>query len=125
MTELERKALLGDIEAQRKCTEMGIILPCPFCGGRAILFECGGLHGVKRTDTTCIGYDSIAEYGGSISAVKDWNTRPAPPIGRCGECKNAPFLSSRIKGMRWCRKFRSDVNSNDFCSCFEPKEREE
>lgn len=32
MTELERKALLGDKGAQRECTEEGIVLPCPFCG---------------------------------------------------------------------------------------------
>ena len=32
MTELERRALLGDAEAQRECTEKGIVLPCPFAG---------------------------------------------------------------------------------------------
>lgn len=31
MTELERKALLGDQEAQRECTEKGIVLPCSRC----------------------------------------------------------------------------------------------
>lgn len=34
MTELERKALLGDKEAQEECTEKGIVLPCPCCGGK-------------------------------------------------------------------------------------------
>ena len=32
MDSLVRKALLGDREAQRECTEKGIVLPCPFCG---------------------------------------------------------------------------------------------
>lgn len=33
MKELERRALMGDKEAQKLCTEQGIVLPCPFCGG--------------------------------------------------------------------------------------------
>ena len=36
MTDLERHALLGDKEAQKECTEKGIVLPCPFCGGKNI-----------------------------------------------------------------------------------------
>ena len=67
-----------------------------------------------KTVSQCISFDYC----------KGWNDA-VKSIGRCGECKNAPFLSSRIKGMRWCRKFRSDVNSNDYCSYFEPKEHEE
>lgn len=33
MTDLERRALLGDRQAQEECTRHGIVLPCPFCGG--------------------------------------------------------------------------------------------
>lgn len=32
MTELERKALMGDKEAQEECTRQGIVLNCPRCG---------------------------------------------------------------------------------------------
>ena len=32
MTDLERRALLGDRQAQEKCTKQGIVLPCPCCG---------------------------------------------------------------------------------------------
>lgn len=35
MTDLERRALLGDSEAQRECMEKGIVLPCWRCGGQA------------------------------------------------------------------------------------------
>lgn len=35
MTDLERRALLGDKQAQEECTRQGIVLPCPFCGGKA------------------------------------------------------------------------------------------
>lgn len=31
MKEIERRALMGDKEAQKECTEQGIILPCPWC----------------------------------------------------------------------------------------------
>lgn len=31
MTELERKSLMGDKEAQRVCTEKGVVLRCPCC----------------------------------------------------------------------------------------------
>lgn len=30
MTELERRALLGDREAQEECARKGILLQCPF-----------------------------------------------------------------------------------------------
>lgn len=35
MTELERRALLGDQQAQKQLTESRILLPCN-CGGNAI-----------------------------------------------------------------------------------------
>lgn len=35
MTELERRAMLGDRQAQRICTQLQIPLPCPCCGGDA------------------------------------------------------------------------------------------
>ena len=37
MTDLERRALLGDKEAQKECTEKGIVLTCPVCGGYSTL----------------------------------------------------------------------------------------
>lgn len=36
MTNLERRALLGDREAQRECTEQGIAIACPHCGCESI-----------------------------------------------------------------------------------------
>lgn len=33
MTELEYRAFMGNKKAQEKCSEKGIVLPCPFCGG--------------------------------------------------------------------------------------------
>lgn len=113
--ELIRRALLGDKQAQEECTNRAIILPCPFCGGEAEWVEEAGLYSICCKDGTCIGNDIRPEYGELICAIADWNTRPALPIGRCGECKN------------WnggdC--YRQELTkSNDFCSYFKPKEEE-
>lgn len=37
--ELIRRALMGSQESQQECTEKGIALPCPFCGGDSELHE--------------------------------------------------------------------------------------
>ena len=39
MTDLERRALLGDRQAQEGCTRRGILLPGPFCGGSSEIHE--------------------------------------------------------------------------------------
>ena len=36
MTDTE-KALLGDREAARRLTEQGVLVPCPWCGGEAMV----------------------------------------------------------------------------------------
>ena len=116
--ELIRRALLGDREAQQECTEKRIALPCPFCKGEAIVeydaiapFEydvvCGDC-GVRR---------GISED--KKIALKEWNTRPAPPIGRCKDCINATNPGSNIV---FCDYFERDMMLDDFCSCFEPRE---
>ena len=120
MTELEKRALLGDKQAQQECTEKGVALPCPFCEAELIPSDEEGWLKHPRSDCPLEGLSINIQ-----KRLKAWNTRPVPPIGRCVECKHSPLLSSRTKGMRWCRKFRSEVNLNDFCSDFKPKESEE
>lgn len=39
MAYLERRALLGDRQAQEECTRRGIVLACPFCGGNSEIHE--------------------------------------------------------------------------------------
>ena len=118
--ELIRRALTGDQEAQKKCTEKGIVLPCPFCKGEAIVeydaivpFEydvvcgdCGVMRGISEDKKI---------------ALKEWNTRPAPPIGRCGEC--ALWKEEKeCPGSFCCTITGMERESNDFCSEFEPRE---
>lgn len=84
--ELIRRALMGSREAQKECTEKGIVLPCPFCGSDSKVFADIDLFGVRCVDSTCIGHDMRAEYYFRDRAIEDWNTRPAQPVGKCKDC---------------------------------------
>lgn len=115
MTSLERRALLGDAEAQRECTEKGIVLACPFCGGSdgktLFKFVHSDLYAHKRTGRCALD-------GMIIHNVADWNRRPAPPIGRCGECKHWEDGECNHTANGW------DVprmGEDEFCNRFEPK----
>lgn len=69
--ELIRRALMGNKQAQRECTENGIVLPCPCCQSPATY--CEELDAVFCMNC---GLASEREYKKSIEV---WNTRPAPP----------------------------------------------
>lgn len=120
MTELERRALLGDRQAQEEYTRNGVVLPCPFCGGKAM---------IEYDDIMPFEYSVFCEDCGvmpSISedkqvAISVWNTRTAPPIGRCGECLYSTELDEN--GMLFCENLSVGMKRDDFCSDFEPKER--
>lgn len=139
--ELIRRALLGDLETQKECTEKGIVLPCPFCGS-------------KWTQVRYIGWDDTpqafqAGYRGECtvcnavtgafkterSALAAWNTRPAPQIGKCGECKYSrePTKQDYKELDRYSLLHKDacvcayddpkEVWKFDFCSSFKPKEK--
>ena len=80
MTNLERRALLGDREAQEECTRQGVVLPCPICGGEARAFlrqpytRNRHWYRCRKCLSKSHGY-STAE-----AALAAWNTRQAPPI---------------------------------------------
>lgn len=120
MTDLERRALLGDQQAQEECTRQGIVLRCPFCGSlseiheaeaiseyatykkdiprnarflRQVIYPSGRKYYEYRRktfipkccETSCPGRIQ-KQYRTREQAISAWNTRPAPPIGRCEEC---------------------------------------
>ena len=146
MTELERKALLGDREAQKECTEKGIVLSCPFCGGESELkhtsmptgfSEISDYFFVKCKECGCKPYvlngtclfftDKGMEKAKQLSekVLSLWNTRQAPPIGRCGECKNwesdGTFeIDDCGKSQNWgaCLVTLHHVKENHYCSYF-------
>ena len=119
MSELERRALMGDREAQEECTRQGIVLTCPRCGKSGaktqyvmgdFWYECPNCHSAS-------GFHSSSNV-----TLSDWNTRPAPPIGRCGECANACDVGDNLVR---CDIFDVDMMPDDFCSHFKPKQQEE
>lgn len=130
--ELIRRALMGDQEAQKECTEKNIVLPCPFCGasGDDINLDYNSdisqfwIHCWK-----CHADGPLANYNAN-DAFALWNTRPAPPVGRCGECKHAYInFFSASSGTALCRLWTNKtegiqmvMQQNDFCSYFEPRD---
>lgn len=117
--ELIRRALLGSREAQQECTEKGIVLPCPFCGSDSKVFADIDLFGARCVDSNCIGHDMRAEYYSRDRAIEDWNTRQAPPIGRCRDCFQ---YHSEGPGVGYCSLDDQGRDETNFCSEFEPKE---
>ena len=144
MTELERKALMGDRDAQEECTRQGIVLPCPFCGGIPVRKTQKVEYGLSGTIIKCtqchatiFSPDTIAKSDGLKLVNKPvlnhielgiakWNTRPAPPVGRCKECQHyvAEWVEDGETIPAECIHPLTGllvVNDDDFCSYFEPK----
>lgn len=132
MTDLERRALLGDAEAQRECTEKGIVLACPWCKcnerdmlGLNVYHDqyfysceaCGCNGPVVRDNDNC----DYPEH----DALAAWNTRPAPPIGRCVACRHLSLGKNDSEEWCFCKLWGKGVDLSDFCSYFEPKGGEE
>ena len=126
--ELIRRALLGSREAQQACTDKGIVLPCPCCKGEAYtetFFERKGWRTVVGCSECPVSLSTITYDTEEIAqkkALKDWNTPPAPPVGRCGECKAKEKAVINDKGFLICPSSGMEITDNDFCSYFEPKE---
>lgn len=164
--ELIRRALLGDQEAQKECTEKGIVLPCAHCLGNGKvsfkdhLFLGQNFYGDKkiiyRVQVICNKCRSrgkpvftqplvnpnpyITKWGNSyaetevckketerflpyvLDAIDGWNTRPAPPVGRCGECKWYECGKEWYPHCNHPYGLANSVRATDFCCCFEPRE---
>lgn len=130
MTELERHALLGDKEAQKECTYQGILLPCPFCGNEYPTFKYSEGYGfeVKCPNCSTTFSRDFYSYGRNKDLCKTvtvgaWNTRPAPPIGRCWECVYSTDPDEN--GMLFCENLSVEMKRDNFCSDFKPKERKQ
>lgn len=125
MTDLERRALLGDRQAQEECTRRGIVLPCPCCKNKSeLLVEESEFDGEAPRAFHYIRCKSCflksGLYTSVIAVLNKWNTRPAPPVGRCGECGRKTLRGNRI----FC-EVNGIMNEDDFCNYFKPKEGEE
>lgn len=118
MTDLERRALLGDREAQEECTRQEILLPCPFCGSKKIIRSNWGMWRCWCSDCKSAAGDALS----ARDALKNWNARTAPPVGRCGTCRwGLPDENTNGPDI-FCDQFDKWLLKDDFCSCYEPKE---
>lgn len=88
--ELIRRALLGDQDAQKQCTEKGIVLPCPFCGSENIVISNWGLCRVWCQVYLGKSDDQLSQ----ADAIRKWNTRPAPPIEGCAKYRQTDIPCS-------------------------------
>lgn len=123
MTELERRAMLGDRQAQEECTRQGILLPCPCCKNKSeLLVEESTFDGEAPRAFHYIRCKSCFLKSGlytSVTAVLNkWNTRPAPPVGRCVVCA----LKDTFECI--CSKNGYTDKIMEYCSFFAPKEGE-
>ena len=118
MDNLERRALLGDQQAQEECTRQGIAIPCWRCGGsaevRRLNSEGKPIYAVVCKRSYCGAYGSTCPT--LQKAIAYWNRRPAPPIGRCKDC------DCYWPNAEQCGHSGETVKENDFCSKFKPKE---
>lgn len=113
--ELIRRALLGDKQAQEECTAKGIALPCPFCGNENNIISNWGMFRVWCPHCKAKSEDTLT----TRDALKSWNARPAPPIGRCGECAAYGIFKDNQ-----CANTGDYRTRRDFCSDFERREEE-
>ena len=122
--ELIRRALLGSREAQKQCTEAGIVLPCWRCGGESEIQELhtGGkpIYAVTCKKTYCGAYGCACST--QQKAIEYWNTRPAPPVGRCKDCQWYEYGKAWYPYCNHPDGLANSVKTTDFCSYFEPKE---
>ncbi len=146
--ELIRCALMGDKQAQEKCTAQGIVLPCPCCCA-SVDIVCVPAHEHKILDLPAYQGGCFIECTGCTYAIsgenkkevlKAHNARPAPPVGRCGECKYGRKFSENDSqhDFHWeeteifiickepyiCTKWEVKTlhKPDEYCSHFEPRE---
>lgn len=120
--ELIRRALLGDPEAQKECTEKGIVLICPCCKSDAeLITETANFTGEPERDFHTVRCKSCFLKTGLYKTQRDalhkWNTRPAPPVGRCGICSR-----QKPRGQSLFCYVNGIVHSDGFCDYFKPRE---
>lgn len=80
MTDLERRALLGDQQAQEECTRRGIVPPCPCCKNKSeLLVEEIAFDGEAPRNFHYIRCKSCflksGLYTSVIAVLNKWNTR--------------------------------------------------
>ena len=119
---LIRLALLGNKQAQEKLANKFIPIPCAFCQSDGSNIKVQYDKVVAWTECQVCGacgpiVEADDEYTGEKAAIYAHNTRPAPPVGRCGICGR-----QKTRGGSLFCFVNGIVHSDDFCSYFSPRE---
>lgn len=129
--ELIRRALLGDQQAQEELSNKFIPIPCAFCKSDGSNMKVQYDKGVAWMECQACGAcgpiaESDDEYTGEKAAIRAHNTRPAPPIGKCKDCKFYTVLGHCKVHSQEPDQYGSgayvEMLPDDFCSYFEPRE---
>lgn len=133
MDDLERRALMGDPQAQEECTRLGIVLSCPCCRGNATVHYTAN-NSYPNGYTSNIYTRSkpgfimcnkcglkTAKYMKACRALARWNTRPAPPYRICKDCGYG--YPSDKEGCVVCAVYGCTVENDNSCKQFGPKEK--
>lgn len=136
MTDLEKRALMGDKKAQEECTEKGIVLSCPCCGGQAkisnlIVRDTGGPYIISVAECRACGTSAStnATYrSSSCNNVRDvisaWNTRVPPNFWPCGVCEYGQVNKDGSFHCPYFRDLTVDINPGTDCCCkYKPREK--
>ena len=123
--ELIRRALMGDQEAQEELSNKFIPIPCAFCKADGSNMKVQYDKGVAWIECQVCGacgpiVESDDEYTGEKAAIYAHNTRPAPPVGRCEDCKW--YVVKKPKCCGYCKLIQTTFGCEEFCNYFEPKE---
>lgn len=142
MTELERRAMSGELDAMVEVLNRGILLPCPKCYSENVMII-GDLEDFQKPVTveklenskntmiavrchgcgiTSAAYKLGADKKSALmELLVDWNTRPIPLVGRCKDCTHKAKATVDAKGFLICHASGMEIAEDDYCSYFELK----
>lgn len=126
MIDLERRAMLGDRQAQEECTRKGIMLACPFCGGKASV-SCdpnGTVDAMERIWAYTVVCNRCCATSGlgfsQIMMIRKWNTRCVPPVGLSKDCKS--WRGDQNDADAPCSDCDGIMEADNCCKNYEPRE---
>ena len=101
--ELICRALLGDQEAQKECTEKGILIPCPWCKGEMQICH-GDTYGYYKTKCIRCGAESPEKPNEwETSVYKGYKQDKIEMRGDRAEMSDFPLYLNMVAGGLDCR----------------------
>lgn len=137
LKDLERRAMLGDRQAQEECSRQGIALPCPCCGSDVTVNEIPPHKHAFATfmpdyEGGCFIECPSCNYANcgktKHEALMNHNRHPEPPIGYCRECRHWTPEQRNGGKTGMCVRYQNGYEFSQrtavgfYCVDFKPKE---